>query len=303
MFRRMITRKAVTLVMVATIGSIGSAVGWAADESSTYQPVSERLYQQQAAPASPGSIIGYEPLPRGSTLAGIQQQAQLPQAGGVAQPLGVPSPTQPRQYQDYTDYTAWIVGQGPYTLGRDDVIHIQIQNQPDFTGDFIVGPDGKIQYNYLGDIPVAGMTKQEVEQVLTKLLERYVRVPLVNIVILAYNSKAVYVIGAVNRPGKYLMRGDTIKLREAIIAAGLPAPHAAMYRTRVIKPGLSHSKTRRVNLRKVLYQGTLESDVDLYPGEIIVVPASWMSVVGSFINQFFNPFARIAGTAAAGATL
>jgi len=295
-FRRIVA------IAVLAVG-IAPAMGWAGDgSSSTSQPASERLYQRQAAPASPGGIIGYEPLPRGSTLAAVQQQAQVPPTGGVT-PLGIPATSQPRQYHDYTDYTAWIAGQGPYTLGRDDVIHIEVQNQPDFTGDFIVGPDGQIQYDYLGDIPVAGMTKQEVEQVLSKLLERYVRVPVINVVILAYNSKAVYVIGAVNRPGKYIMRGDTIKLREAIIAAGLPAPYAAMYRTRVVKPSSTRSSMRKVDLRKVLYQGTLERDIDLYPGEIVVVPASWMSVVGNFFSQFFDPFARVVGTAAAGAAL
>jgi len=227
--------------------------------------------------------------------------APAPYQVGPQPPPGMASLPQTRG-KSY-DYTTWLVGQGPYTLGRDDVIRIQVRNQPDFSGEFIVGPDGYIQYNYLGDVPILGMTKYEVEQLLSKLLEDYIRVPAVEVVILGYNSKAVYLIGEVNRPGKYLMRGDVIKLREAIIAAGLPTGTAALWRTHIVKPDLAKPRVRRVNLKRILYKGRLKDDVDLFPGEIVVVPSTVLSTIDRFLSQLLNPFTRASAAAAIGAGL
>ncbi|MBI3324730.1 MAG: polysaccharide export protein [Candidatus Omnitrophica bacterium] len=254
----------------------------------------------QAQPGLPGptgqpqdyGIVGYQPIPNEALPVFSRMNGQMPAPG-----QGYPQQPQTQRGMTY-DYTMWLVGQGPYTLGRDDVIHIQVRNQPDFSGAFIIGPEGSIQYSYVGDIPIAGMTKYEVEQVIAKFLERYVRVPQVTVAILQYNSKAVYIIGEVNRPGKYIMRGDTIKLRDAIMAAGLPNHRAAMYRTHIVKPDLDHPTIRKINLRKMLYKGRIHNDIDLYPGEIVVVPSSVMSVVNDFLSQMLNPFTRAASTAA-----
>src|SRR3989338_6046291 len=216
----------VVRAVVAALPLVMTPAVWSAEESSpTSQPAS-------------GNIIGYKPISNealGSVVpaqagatpayaAPIQASAPVaPGAPGMTQPAAIPTASQLP-----TAYLTGILGDGPYTLGRDDVINIDVRNQPEFTGDFIIGFDGRIQYNYLGDIPIAGMTKYEVQQVMEKLLTRYVRVPVVSVTILAYNSKVVYVIGEVGRPGKYIMRGDAIKLREAILAAGLPTPIAAL---------------------------------------------------------------------------
>lgn len=280
-------------VGVAVVLWLLTGPSWAKNES---QPLNQSLPKpsqelREAAPS--GNIISYQPILT-SALAGVASYQPPQPATAPGQPLPPPPAY---------DYTTWLVGQGPYTLGRDDVIRVQVRNQADFSGDFIVGPDGYIQYNYLGDIPVVGMTKYEVEQVLTKLLEPYIRVPQVSLTILAYNSKAVYVIGEVSRPGKYIMRGDTIKLREAIIAAGLPTRTAALWRTHVIKPDLKNPRVRKVNLKTILYRGALHEDIDLYPGEIVVVPSTVISAINNFLSQLLNPITRAAAAAAIGVGL
>lgn len=285
-----ITQAAVVALAVAV-----AVEGWAANEEQpAYQPLQEQSVTQEG-PAPSGTIIGYRPIPSTALPAVSGQPPSHPSL-----PVGSGQPAFPAQQPTTYDYTTWLVGQGPYTLGRDDLIRIQVRNQPEFSGDFLVGPDGYIQYNYLGDIPVVGMTKHEVEQVLAKLLETYIRVPQVSVAIAAYNSKAVYVIGEVNRPGKYLMRGDMIKLREAIIAAGLPTRAAALWRTHVIQPDLKHPRVRKVNLKRILYKGKLRDDIDLNPGEIVVVPSTVLSAVNSFLSQLLNPITRAAAAAALG---
>ena len=197
-----------------------------------------------------------------------------------------------------TGYLTGILGDGPYTLGRDDVIRIIVRNQPEFSGEYAIGFDGRIQYNHLGDLPLAGLTKYEVQQVMEKLLEKYIRVPSVSVQIVAYNSKVIYVIGEVSRPGKFVMRGDVIKLREAILAAGLPTHDAALSRVHVIKPDLTDPRVRVVNMKRILYKGKLKDDVDLYPSEIVVVPSTVLSKVNDFLGTLLSPVSRATSAAA-----
>jgi protein involved in polysaccharide export with SLBB domain len=238
--------------------------------SSSYQP----SRQVVASTAPTGSIIGYQPVSPAEIQAAVAGQAVFPP------PLSQRGPN-PGGY----DYSTWMVGQGPYTLGRDDVINIQVRNQVEFSGSFAIGPDGAIQYNYIGDVNLLDMTKEEVEEKITELLRKYIRFPEVNIIIEAYNSKAIYIIGEVGRPGRYIMRGDTIKLRDVIVAAGLPTREAALGNVQIITPDVDEPKVRKVNLKKILYSGELKEDIDLYPGEVVVIRATFLARVGRIFGQ------------------
>ena len=301
---RVMWRVMLTAAIALSLPLLGRTVWGADDESSSYEPIQARpSYQPMVQPSGSSptdNIIGYKPIPdsaldgalSGLTPAsqGLPTSAQIPGANdsqGGAGRSKLPAV-----------YLTGILGDGPYTLGRDDVIQIEVRSQPEFSGVFAVGFDGRIQYNYIGDVPVAGLTKYEVQQVMEKLLQRYVRVPIVNVAIAAYNSKVVYVIGEVNRPGKFIMRGDAIKLREAILAAGLPTHDAALGRVHVIKPDLNDPRVRIINMKRILYKGQLKDDVNLYPGEIVVVPSTVLSKVNAFLGTLLSPITRAASVAA-----
>ena len=262
-------KKAICLFLAGLYISLVPQPTWAA-------PNASRSSGSQSETSE--NIIGYQPIPN-SALPGAQEPGTPAQARRQAT----------REMPEAYEFNTWFVGKGPYTLGRDDVIRIQVRSQPEFSGDFVVGPNGAVQYNYLGDVSVLGLTKNEVQEVVTKLLEPFVRVPEVLVTIVGYNSKIVYVLGEVERPGKYIMRGDTIKLREAIIAAGLPTFFAAQRRTHVIKPDVKKPKVRKVDLYKVLYEGKLQNDIDVYPGEIVVVPSTFLSGINRFLGQLLSP--------------
>ena len=304
----------IALMLVTALASVAQAEDAG---QSQYSSSYSSSYQQVPGSAPSGNIIGYKPIPSSALEAAMSSPTGAPpqarqaypsqpqaQAGITlgAVPVGIAAggapgaPSVPGQLP--VTYQFGIVGEGFYTLGRDDVIQIEVRNQPEFSGVFAVGFDGRIPYSYLGDIPVAGLTKFEVQQVIEKLLVKYVRVPLVNVVIIGYNSKVVYVIGEVGNPGKFIMRGDAIKLREAILAAGLPSARAALSRVHVITPDLEHPTVRVINVKRILYQGQLKDDIDLTSGEIVVLPSTVLSAVNNFLNGLLSPVTRAARFAA-----
>jgi len=185
------------------------------------------------------------------------------------------------------------IGEGVhYTLGKDDVVQITVRNQPEFTGQFIVGPDGNIQYTFVGDVKAEGLTKEELKEKITSLLTKYVKVPEVSVSILAYRSKFVYILGEVGRPGKYPMKGDEISLRDALIQAGLPTRAAALRRVYVIQPDMTKPAYKKIDIYKLLYKGILKDNVTLGPGDLVVIPSTVPSEINRALTNLLSPITR-----------
>jgi len=177
-----------------------------------------------------------------------------------------------------------------YTLGPDDVIEIMVQRHTEFSGVFPVNLEGKIQYEFVGDIDVTGLTKKELEAKIKQLISGYVVNPEVNVTILEYRSKVIYVLGEVGRPGKYYMRSEKITVREAVVEAGLPMVSAAMRKCRLITPDKNGKvKTKAVDLYAILYGGNLKYNVDMRPGDVFYVPATIMAKVFRVIAPVTEP--------------
>ena len=187
-----------------------------------------------------------------------------------------------------------IVGEGqPYTLGKEDVLKITVRNQREFSGKFVIGPDGKIQYSFVGDIKAEGFTKEELKEKLVEELMTFVKVPEVSIAIIAYNSKNVYILGEVSRPGKYPMKGDVISLRDGIVAAGLPTREAALRKVHIIKFNDSKEPVcEKINVYTLLYQGNLENNLDLVSGDIVVIPSTFLSKINRALNSVLSPVSK-----------
>ena len=181
-----------------------------------------------------------------------------------------------------------------YTLGPEDVVEISVMRHPEFSGTYPISLEGKIQYKFVGDINVTGMTKGELENKIRTIISAHVASPEVNVMIVDFKSKAFYVLGEVGSPGKYNMRSESISVSEAVVMAGLPTEGAAMRKARIITPGINGSKIRKVNLYSLLYAGDLREDVALRPGDYLYVP----STVLAKLIRVISPVSTTVGLAA-----
>ena len=186
-----------------------------------------------------------------------------------------------------------------YTLGPDDVIKVEVRRHPEFSGEYPINSEGKIQYKYLGDVIVAGMTKDEVKERLTQILSEYVIKPEIDVQISAYLSKVFYVVGEVGRPGKFFMRGDTITVREALVQAGLPTYAAAMRRCRIITPNQTGKDNYgEVNVYALLYEGDLRENKIMQPGEVLYIPATVIAKIIRVISPVTDAVSSTSGAVA-----
>ncbi|MFA5156311.1 MAG: polysaccharide biosynthesis/export family protein [Candidatus Omnitrophota bacterium] len=172
-----------------------------------------------------------------------------------------------------------------YTLGPDDIVEVSVMRHPEFSGIYPINLEGKLQYKFVGDIDVNGLTKKQLEDKLKEVVSVYVINPEINVAVVEYKSKVIYVLGEVAKPGKYYMRSETIPVREAVVQAGLPTLAAAMRKCRIITPDNNgNMKTRAVDLYAVLYGGNLKYNYDMRPGDVLYVPSTVMAKIVRIIN-------------------
>ena len=184
-----------------------------------------------------------------------------------------------------------------YTLGINDVIEIAVLRHPEVSGQYIINSEGKVQYEFVGDIKIEGLTKEEVRKLIAEKLSTYIVSPDVTVKIVEYNSKVVYVIGEVGNPGKIFMRGDTITVREALLEAGLPLLSAAGKKSRLITPSKDGKAERKaVDVEALFYEGDLREDLVMKPGDTLYIPPTVMAKVMRVINPVAQPIGTAAGT-------
>lgn len=261
-------------------------VGYSTNYDNQFAPYSSFMQPPPGAAYSNGSMMQQYP-----------QQIRPMYASAPMSPVqtDVRDPYQAAEVSPFAHYSPYleVIGQGgDYTLGVDDVLTIIVRNQPDFSGRFVVDPNGNIQYNFVGDVPAEGKTKEEVKVMISEELKKFIRYPEVAVMISEYKSKNVYVFGYVNRPGKYAMKGNRITLKEAIVAAGLPREDGSLQRVYVVRPSEftenGEAAKKKVNLKDLLQKGDSAEDFILEPGDTVIVHQR-------YFDRFVNAFSRLVG--------
>ena len=92
-----------------------------------------------------------------------------------------------------------------------------VSGSTSFNSGYIVEEDGTIQFPQLGNLPVAGMKRKQVIDLLTKMLVKYVNDPIVTIEFLNFK---ITVLGEVGHAGTFNIPDGKVTLIDAIGLAG-----------------------------------------------------------------------------------
>jgi polysaccharide export outer membrane protein len=199
------------------------------------------------------------------------------------------------EYKQFVAAKAYAERASTYTLGPTDMIDITVLRHPEVSGQYTINMEGKIQYEFVGDIPMSGYTKDQATQVIAKAISAYIVNPQVTVKIVGYNSKIVYVVGEVGRPGKIFMRGDTISVREALLEAGLPLLSANTKKASMFTPSDNGKVDRRnVDVEDLLYKGDLRQNYVMRPGDTLYLPATFWAKAMRVITPVTTPVGQAA---------
>jgi polysaccharide export outer membrane protein len=158
------------------------------------------------------------------------------------------------------------------TLGPGDVFEVRIYQEKDLSGIYRVSPAGQIDFPHIGTLTVEGLSAGQVAELIRrKLADGFIRNPYVTVTIQQFNSKKIFVLGQVARPGR-LNYEDNMSIVEAVTLAGGFAPVAEKNYTIVTRVEDGVEKRIPVPVEKIM-QG-LAKNFLLKPGDIVFVPES-----------------------------
>ena len=114
-----------------------------------------------------------------------------------------------------------VVSPTEQPLGPGDVVTVRVFGVDSLSGDQTVDQTGQINMPLIGGVPAAGKTTTQLGQELaTRLGERYLASPQVNVTPKSFVAKTITVEGAVGTPGIYPVAGKTSLIQTIAMARG-----------------------------------------------------------------------------------
>jgi polysaccharide export outer membrane protein len=163
-----------------------------------------------------------------------------------------------------------------YRVGALDIVNVIVWRNPELSVSIPVRPDGKITVPLVDDLQALGKTPTELERDVEQALGKYIREPVVTIIVTKFAGPIedqVRVIGEVNKPQFMAYRKGLTALDVMIDAGGL-TDFADGNGARIFRAS-EKGKLYTVRLRDLLKRGDITANVEMSPGDILIVPQSW----------------------------
>jgi polysaccharide biosynthesis/export protein len=158
-----------------------------------------------------------------------------------------------------------------YVIGPEDVLNVNVWKEPDVSGSVPVRPDGKISLPLLNDVQAAGLTPMQLMNELTERLKKFITDPRVTVTVSTINSRKVYVLGEVARPGAVPLAPEMTVL-QALTSAGGPTPYAKASKMYILRKENGSQNKLAFNYKEVVKGRNTEQNIPLRPGDTVVVP-------------------------------
>ena len=164
-----------------------------------------------------------------------------------------------------------------FTLGPGDQVEIELLGKPASRDILTVGPDGKLYFDLLPGLDVWGLTIAQTKALLQKEMETYVSTPEVSVSLKAVNSKYIWMLGKVTRPGLYPTTAPMTLLEAMSVAGG--TTKATSQTTTIDLADLRYAFVIRngqslpVNFQR-LFDGDTSQNIYLKPDDFVYVPSS-----------------------------
>jgi polysaccharide export outer membrane protein len=115
-----------------------------------------------------------------------------------------------------------------YRIGATDVLQVTVQDAPELSNTLRVNASGMIPMPFLGQLKAAGKTAEELaKQITNGLRGEYLTDPQVTVIVVQYNSRSLFIQGAVRNPGVYIIEGRPSLLKLITMAGGLAENHGS----------------------------------------------------------------------------
>jgi len=163
-----------------------------------------------------------------------------------------------------------------YVIGTGDTVSVMVWRNPELSMSVPVRPDGRLTMPLVEDLMALGRTPNELARDIEKELAKYVRDPLVTVIVSGASSpfsEQIRILGEATRPQAIPYRQDMTVLDLMIIVGGI-TDFADGNKTVLVR-GSEQGKMYTVRLNDLIKRADFSANVDLKPGDVLIIPESW----------------------------
>jgi polysaccharide export outer membrane protein len=169
-------------------------------------------------------------------------------------------------------------GSHEYVIGAGDTLGISVYHAPELSVPGMpVRPDGRISMPLIPDIVAAGKTPTQLGKELEERLKEYVKDPIVTVMVTGFIgpfNRQVRVIGEATDPAAIPYRDHMTVLDLMIAVKGL-TKYAAGNSAIIVRQVGDKRETIRVHLSDLIKSGDIDQNIELLPGDTLIIPQSW----------------------------
>lgn len=164
-----------------------------------------------------------------------------------------------------------------YLIGPGDSLTIFVWRNPEISGNFIVRPDGKVTTSLVEDVDVSGRTPTMLARQLEEQLSLYINNPRVTVSVTRFNgpfSEQVRVIGEATNP-RAVNYTENMTLLDIMIEVGGLTQYANGNNAKLIRVVNEEQISYDIFIEDLIKDGDILKNVDMLPGDIIIIPEAW----------------------------
>lgn len=163
-----------------------------------------------------------------------------------------------------------------YVIGPGDTVNIVVFRNPELSMTVPVRPDGKVAAPLVEDLVAVGKDSTTLARDIEKALGKYIRDPVVTVVVTNFvgaYSEQIRVVGEAAKP-QVLAYKQKMTLLDVMIAVGGMTDFADGNGATILRTA-DGNKQYSVRLKDLLKRGDVSANVEMKPGDVVIIPQGW----------------------------
>jgi polysaccharide export outer membrane protein len=163
-----------------------------------------------------------------------------------------------------------------YIVGPGDNINIIVWRNPEISMSVPVRPDGKFSTPLIDELVAQGKSSVEIARDIEKQLSKYVRDPIVTVIVTSFvgpYDQQIRVVGEAAQP-QALSYKQKMTMLDVMIAVGGLTDFAAGNEAIILRAS-EGNKQYSVRLKDLIRLGDVSANVEMKPGDILIIPQSF----------------------------
>jgi polysaccharide biosynthesis/export protein len=163
-----------------------------------------------------------------------------------------------------------------YIVGPGDTINIIVWRNPELSMSVPVRPDGRFSTPLIDELVAQGKNSVAIARDVEKKLEKYVRDPVVTVIVTAFvgpYDQQIRVVGEAAKPQSLPFK-QYMTVLDVMIAVGGLTDFADGNGATILRTA-DGGKQYSVRLRDLVRRGDVSANVEMKPGDILIIPQSF----------------------------